>query len=72
MKIVLKRVMIAAVLVVVCVLILAATKAYGVWVIHRDRDCPFRPGYPQEEKPPGKTGEIRNEWGKPVPTGENP
>ncbi len=63
MKLVVKRVLIAAVLVVVSVAILAATKAYGVWVIIGIAGVLFVLGILRKEKSPGEAGEVRDENG---------
>ncbi len=63
MKLVVKRVLIAAVLVVISVAILAATKAYGVWVIIGIAGALFVLGILRKEKPPGEAGEVRDERG---------
>lgn len=52
MRVVLKRVLIAAVLVAICAAILAATKAYGVWVITGIAALLFALGLLRREKPP--------------------
>lgn len=61
MKVVLKRVVIAAVLVVICVVILAATKAYGVWVITGIAGALFVLGLFRRERSPGKACEDQND-----------
>ncbi|MHB9096976.1 MAG: hypothetical protein ACYC5X_04045 [Syntrophales bacterium] len=62
MKVVLKRALIAAVLVAICVAVLAATKAYGVWVITGTAVLLFILGLLRREKSPGRTGEDRGDW----------
>ncbi len=61
MKIVLKRVLIAAVLVAICGAVLAATKAYGVWVITGIAALLFVLGLLRREKSPGGAGEDRDD-----------
>jgi hypothetical protein len=57
MRVVLKRVLIAAALVAISAAILAATKAYGVWVITGIAALLFVLGLLRREKPPGRAGE---------------
>jgi hypothetical protein len=63
MWVVLRRVAIAAALVVICVAILAATKAYGVWVITGIACVLFVLGLFHRDKPSGKAGEERDDEG---------
>ncbi len=66
MKTILKRVLIASALVVVCAVILAATKSYGVWVITGLAVFLFVLGLLGKEKAPDRAGETRNgDGGKP-------
>jgi hypothetical protein len=54
----LKRVLIAAALMVVCAVILAATKRYGVWIITGIAAVLFILGILRKEDSPGKGGDI--------------
>ena len=67
MKLVMKRVVIAVVLVVISVAILKATKVYGVWVIIGIAGLLFVVGILRKDKPPGEAGEVRDEQGRNVP-----
>jgi hypothetical protein len=64
MNVVLKRVFIALALMVVCVVILAATKSYGIWVIIGFAVFLFILGVLRKEKTPDKTDEIREDKGE--------
>jgi uncharacterized membrane protein (DUF373 family) len=59
MNVVLKRVFIALALVAVCVVILAATKSYGVWVITGFAVLLFILGLLRKEKTPDKADAVR-------------
>ena len=61
MNVVLKRVFIALALVAVCVVILAATKSYGIWVITGFAVFLFILGLLRKEKAPDKAGEPRDD-----------
>jgi hypothetical protein len=63
MWVVLKRMAIAAALVVICVAILAATKAYGVWVITAIAGALFVLGLLRRDEPSGKACEDREDKG---------
>ena len=58
MNVVLKRVFTALALVAVCVVILAATKAYGIWIITGFAVFLFILGLLRKEKTPGKADEL--------------
>jgi hypothetical protein len=72
MNVVLKRIFIAAALVVVCVVILAATKAYGVWVITGIAVLLFIFGLLRKEKAPDKAGEAPEDHGEKSKQEKNP
>ena len=72
MSVILKRVFTALALVVVCAIILAATKSYGIWVITGFAVFFFILGLLRNEKPPDKAGDVRNENGKKPEQEENP
>lgn len=61
MNVVLRRVFTALALVVVCVVILAATKSYGIWVITGFAVFLFILGLLRKEKVPDKADEARND-----------
>ena len=56
MNTVLKRVLIAAALMAVCVVILAATRRYGVWIITGIAVVLFILGLLRKDNAPGKGG----------------
>jgi hypothetical protein len=64
MNVVLKRVFIALALVAVCVVILAATKSYGIWVITGFAVFLFILGLLRKEKTPDMAGDIRDDNGQ--------
>ena len=64
MNVVLKRIFIAAALVVVCVVILAAITSYGVWVITGIAVLLFIFGLLRKEKAPDKAGEAHDDRGE--------
>jgi hypothetical protein len=64
MNVVFKRILIAAALMVVCAVILAATKSYGVWVITAIAVVLFVFGLLKKEKSPDMTREDRHDNGK--------
>jgi hypothetical protein len=64
MNVVLKRVFIALALVAVCVVILAATKSYGIWVITGFAVFLFILGLLRKEKTPDKADEVRMDSGE--------
>lgn len=64
MNVVLKQVFTALALVVVCVVILAATKSYGIWVITGFAVFLFILGLLRKEKAPDKAGEPRDDSGE--------
>jgi len=72
MNVVLKRAFTALALVVVCAVILAATKSYGIWVITGFAVFLFILGLLRKEKPPDKADEVRDDNGKKPGQGENP
>ncbi len=72
MNVALKRVFIALALVVVCAIILAATKSYGVWVITGFAVFLFILGLLRKEKAPDKPGETRNDDGEKTEQEKNP
>lgn len=72
MNVVLKRVFIALGLVVVCAVILAATKSYGIWVITGFAVVFFILGLLRKEKAPDKAGETRNDNGEKPGQEKNP
>ena len=53
-----KRAVIAAALIAVCVVILAATKRYGVWIITGIAAALFILGLLRKDKAPGSEGEA--------------
>ena len=53
-----KRAVIAAALIAVCVVILAATKRYGVWIITGIAAVLFILGLLRKEKLPGRKGDA--------------
>jgi hypothetical protein len=57
MNVVIKRILTAAALVIVCMVILVATKAYGVWVITAIAIALFLMGVLFREKCPDKTAD---------------
>jgi uncharacterized membrane protein YhaH (DUF805 family) len=61
MNMVLKRVRIAWALVVVCTIILVASKSYGIWVITGFAFFLYILGLVIKEKGPNKTGEARDD-----------
>jgi len=72
MNVVLKRIFIAAALVVVCVIILAAIKSYGVWVITGIAVLLFIFGLLRKEKAPDKAGEAQDDCGEKSRREKNP
>lgn len=72
MNVVLRRVFTALALVVVCVVILAATKSYGIWVITGFAVFLFILGLLRKEKVPDKADEARNDNEKKPGQAENP
>jgi len=72
MKVVLKRVLIAAVLVVICFAILVATKSYGVWVITGIACVLFLLGLLRKDGASGKPDEARADGENRPGTGRNP
>jgi hypothetical protein len=64
MNVVLKRVFIALALVAVCVVILAATKTYGIWVMTGFAVFLFILGLLRKEKTPDKADEVREDRGE--------
>jgi hypothetical protein len=64
MNVVLKRVLIALILVVVCVVILAATKSYGIWVITGFAVFLFILGLLGKGKASDKSGEAPSDDGR--------
>jgi flagellar biosynthesis component FlhA len=61
MNVVLKRVFIALALVAVCVVILAATRSYGIWVITGFAVFLFILGVLRKEKTPDKADAVRED-----------
>lgn len=59
-------------LVVVCAVILAATRSYGVWVITGFAIFLFILGLLRKEKAPDKAGETRNDDGEKPGQEKNP
>ncbi|MBA4423737.1 MAG: hypothetical protein C0390_11685, partial [Syntrophus sp. (in: bacteria)] len=72
MNVVLKRVFLALALVVVCAVILAATKSYGIWVISGFAVFFFILGLLRKEKAPDKADEARTDNGEKPGQEENP
>jgi hypothetical protein len=72
MNVVLKRIFIAAALVVVCAVILAATKSYGVWVITGIAVLLFIFGLQRKEKAPDEPGEAPDDRGEKSGQDKNP
>ena len=64
MNVVLKRVFIALALVAVCVVILAATKTYGIWVMTGFAVFLFILGLLRKEKTPDTADEVREDKGE--------
>jgi len=58
MKLILKQVVIAAGLVAVCVLVLAATRTYGVWVISAIAVVLVLLGLLRKDRSPDQTGKA--------------
>ena len=64
MNVILKRVFIALALVAICVVILAATKSYGIWVITGFAVFLFILGLTRKEKTPHEADAVREDSGE--------